>query len=327
MVADASPLIGLVRLVDALPLPPAPGGRRRPWVYGERLFLKALVVVLVRRLPTVHCLLAVLAEPTAEMAQLRALFTDAHGRFPSRRTWERRLAGLAERLPAIIRMVGAWLVAQLRPWPRGGRAAAIGSTVLRARGGVWHKKDREAGVVPHTSIDTQAHWTKSGWHGWVYGYKLHLVVTVSDLVWLPLAAALTPANAADNEQAPALLAGLPGEVGVILGDQHSNDSTLRDQVADEGRALITTQRGRYPHTDAGVEVRRLVHQLRSHSIENFNSQFKAIFDRLGAVPTKGQVATARFALGAVFLYQLTLFHQHRLGQSLRVGLKPFLLAA
>jgi hypothetical protein len=43
---------------------------------------------------------------------------------------------------------------------------------------VWHKKDREAGIVPHTSIDTEAHWTKSGWHSWVYGWKLHLLVTV-----------------------------------------------------------------------------------------------------------------------------------------------------
>jgi hypothetical protein len=34
--------------------------------------------------------------------------------------------------------------------------------VLAARGGVWHKKDREAGVVPHSSIDTEAAWTKSG---------------------------------------------------------------------------------------------------------------------------------------------------------------------
>jgi hypothetical protein len=52
---------------------------------------------------------------------------------------------------------------------------ALDSTVLWAKGGVWHKKDREAGVVPHTSIDTEAGWTKSGWHGWVYGWKLHMM--------------------------------------------------------------------------------------------------------------------------------------------------------
>jgi len=57
------------------------------------------------------------------------------------------------------------------------------------RGGVWHKKDREAGVVPHTSIDTQANWTKSGWHGWVYGWKSHLECTCA-AVWISLAVEL-----------------------------------------------------------------------------------------------------------------------------------------
>ena len=43
--------------------------------------------------------------------------------------------------------------------------------------------------MPHTRIDTEAHWTKSGWHGWVYGWKLHLCCSAGD-VWIPLAADL-----------------------------------------------------------------------------------------------------------------------------------------
>jgi hypothetical protein len=223
MVVEDSPLVSLLRLVDRLPRPPLPGGRGRPYVYGEPVILKALVVMLLRRLPTVHSLLAVLAEPTAEMQRVRAHLTDAQGRCPSRRTWERRLAALPDRLPARIHTVGAFLLGLLQPWPHGGRAGAIDATPVRARGGVWHKKDREAGVVPHTSIDTEAAWTKSGWHGWVYGWLLHLVITVSEQVWLPLAAEATPANVADHVQAPTLLAGLPAEVHVILGDLHYND--------------------------------------------------------------------------------------------------------
>jgi hypothetical protein len=53
----------------------------------------------------------------------------------------------------------------LKPWESRGRAVAIDSTTLQAKGGVWHKKDREAGIVPHSSIDTEAGWTYSGWHG------------------------------------------------------------------------------------------------------------------------------------------------------------------
>jgi hypothetical protein len=160
-------------------------------VYSERLILKALVVMIVCHLPTVGTLLAVLEEPS--MAAVRALLTEP-GRYPTRRTWERRLRAVPAGQPAQIACLGQPLVMLLQPWAAGGRAVALDSTPLRARGGVWHKSDREAGVVPHSSIDTQAHWTRSGWHGWVYGWKLHLITTVA-AVWIPLAAALTPAGA------------------------------------------------------------------------------------------------------------------------------------
>jgi hypothetical protein len=334
MVPQSSLLVALVDLIDMLPSPPvtpgggAPGGR--PPVYSDRLFLKALVIMLVRNVSTVSGLLAILAEPTWEMRTLRARLTE-RGHFPSRRTWERRLATLPGTLPARIGCLGRHLVGVLDPWADGGRAVAIDSTVLRARGGVWHKKHREAGIVPHTSIDTEAGWTKSGWHGWVYGWKLHLVTTVAR-VWIALAAELTPATTADNEPAARLLDELPFEVGVVLGDTHYNDPAVRDHCDRTGRLLVATRRGRYPHTDAGVEVRRVFHQLRSVAIENFNGQFKGIFDAHGPVPTRGLVRTRRFALGAVFLYavflyQVTLLYRFKHQQDLRVGLKAFLKAA
>jgi hypothetical protein len=313
MIGQPEPLLVLLSLVEGMPMPPQSARRGHPDVYADRLILKGLVVMLVRRVWTAHGLLALLREPTPQMAQVRANLTDEQGRFPSRRTWERRLDRLAGVLPLLIALLGAWLLRRLDPWPHGGRAVAIDSTLLRARGGVWHNTHREAGVVPHTSIDTEAHWTTSGWHGWVYGWKLHVVVTVSDLVWLPLAADLTPANVADNEHAPALLAGLPEPVGAVLGEA--------------ARLLITTKRGAYPHTDDGVEVRRLFHQLRSHAIVNFNGQFKAIFGCLGNVPTRGLTQTRLFALGAVLLYQLTLWHHAIAHRDLRQGIKPFLLSA
>jgi hypothetical protein len=328
MIGHDSLLVTLVALVDRLPAPPPPAkrGRGRPVTYPDRLFLKALVIMIVRRLHSPNEFLAVLAQPTAAMAALRATLTLPDGRYPSRRTWERRLAALPAVLPAQIACLGRHLVALLQPWADCGRAAAVDSTVLRAKGGVWHKKHREAGVVPHTSIDTEAHWTKSGWHGWVYGWKLHLCVTVA-AVWIPLAARLTPANAADPEVAPLLLAELPAAARFVLGDRHYNTDEVRAACDQADRTLVASQYGAYPHSGDGVEVRRVFHKLRSATIENFNGQFKAIFDVQGAVPTKGLLATQRFALGAVLVYQLTLWHRHEHGLALRVGLDPFLKAA
>jgi hypothetical protein len=327
MITQDSLLVGLLRLVDRLPQPPAPATPRRgrPTVYSDRFFIKALIVMLVRHIHSVSGLRAVLEQPSPEIQQVRAVLQE-DDRWPSRRTWERRLQGLPTTLPAQIGRLGRYLLGLLQPWGRDGKAVALDSTVLRARGGVWHKQDRQQGKVPHTSIDTQAHWTKSGWHGWVYGWKLHLMTTVA-AVWIPLAAELTPANAADNEVAEALLRELPAEVRYVLGDQHYHASNVRERCERRDCVVIASQPGKYPHTDAGVEVRRLFHELRSRAIENFNGLFKGIFDAHGSVPTKGLRNTQRFALGAILLYQLTLWYRFEHALDLRTGLKAFLKAA
>jgi hypothetical protein len=281
--------------------------------------------MIVRHLYQVGELLAVLQEPTAEMQTLRGLLTE-NGRWPCERTFRRRLATLPDTLPAQIGCLGRHLVACLDPWAACGRAFAMDSTVLRARGGVWHKKDREAGVVPHTRIDTQAAWTKSGWHGWVYGWKLHLICTVGS-VWIPLAADLTPAHVADNDQAVLLLPEVPTVPAFALGDTHYNAPNVRACCDLRSCTLVATRRGAAPHTDAGVEVRRIFHKLRSTAIENFNEQFKGIFSAHDQVPTKGLIATKRFALGAILLYQMALLYRFEHGLSLRIGLKAFLRAA
>jgi len=289
------------------------------------LFLKALVIMIVRHLHRVHELLSVLEEPTAEMQALRVLLM-IDGRYPTRRTWERRLKAIPATLPAQIGCFGRYLVALIQPWATCGRAAAIDSTTLQANGGVWHKKHRQQGVVPHTSIDTEASWTKSGWHGWVYGWKLHLVATVA-AVWIPLGAALTPASEADNEVAPALIEELPPEVRYLLGDIHYNALNVRQAWESFDRFLVVPQYGPYPHHGLGKEVRHIFHKLRSLTNENFNEQFKGIFDGHGQVPTKGLINTQRFVLGAIFVYQLALLYRFEHNLDLRVGLKAFLKAA
>jgi hypothetical protein len=326
MITQDSVLVQLISLVERIPNPPpSPRRRGRPFVYSDRLFLKALIIMIVRRLNRVNELLEVLGEPTPEMRSVREMLKEG-GRFPCRRTFERRLHALPAKLPEQISCLGRHLVRVLKPWAKSGRAVAIDSTPLQAKGGEWHKKDREAGKVPHSSIDTEAAWTKSGWHGWVYGWKLHLAVTVG-AVWIPLAAQLTPANTADNKVAPLLIEALPKEARFVLGDTHYDDKDLKESCIRDERFLITSKRGAYPHTDKGVEVRRIFHLLRHRAIENFNGHFKSIFEGNGPVPTKGETNTVRFALGAVFVYQLGVLYRHERGLRVNVGMKPFLRAA
>ncbi len=117
MLPSGSVLVILVKLVDGIPMPAAPTkrGRGHPQVYSDRLFLKALAIMIVRQLHSVHELLSVLAQPTAKMQVLRAHLTDMHERFPSRRTWERRLATMTDTLPGQVACFGRTWVAVLQP--------------------------------------------------------------------------------------------------------------------------------------------------------------------------------------------------------------------
>lgn len=52
-------------------------------------------------------------------------------------------------------------------------------SLFKAHGPVWHQADRQAEKVPKhlRNLDTDATWSKSGYHGWVYGYGLHIICT------------------------------------------------------------------------------------------------------------------------------------------------------
>ena len=327
MIGGDSILVSLVRLVDLLPFPPSPARRQRgrPQTYSEQLLLKALIVMIIRRLYTAWALLAFLQQNDPVVVQLRSLLME-NGQFPTRRTWDRRLAALPSTLPGLIGRLGRHLVTLLNPWAQQGHGAACDSTAIRAHGGVWHKKDREVGLVPHSSIDTEAHWSKSGWHGWWYGWKLHLAVSIGS-VWSPLAAEFTVANVADSEIAPWLFTQLPAEVRYVLGDQHYNTPELRTECGRHNRALVATRRGAYPHTDDGVEVRRIFHKLRSQAIEPFNGLFKNLFEWGGQMPVKGLRRCQLLALGAVLLYQVVLLYQYYHHQPVGLGIKALLRAA
>lgn len=90
---------------------------------------------------------------------------------------------------------------------------------------------------------------------------------------------------------------------------------------------FTGKNNPYPHHDDGVEVRKILHKIRSIAIENFNEHFKVIFDVHASVPTKGLVATQRFVLSAVFVYQFAILYCFLQNLDLRLGLKALIKAA
>jgi hypothetical protein len=81
-------------------------------------------------------------------------------------------------------------------------------SLFKAQGPVWHQSDREAGRIPTKlrHLDTDASWSKSGYHGWVYGYGLHLVDNrVGFPKWVQIETAAVAESDVIDQQAPSLI--------------------------------------------------------------------------------------------------------------------------
>src|SRR5262250_18662 len=117
MLTPGSILVSLLWLVAQIPTPPPPTKRQRgrQETYSDKLFVKALIVMIIRRLYTAYALLSFLDQDDPVAQQIRPLLAE-HGRFPTRRTWERRFETLPARLPALIGCLGRHLVTLLQPW-------------------------------------------------------------------------------------------------------------------------------------------------------------------------------------------------------------------
>jgi len=95
------------------------------------------------------------------------------------------------------------------------RIGYIDKPAIKALGGIWHKKHMLLRVVPHPCMDTDASWAKSAYHGWCFGYGIHLIT--SELRF-PLAGHASTAAACDKKQAKRLMNGLFPQLYLIVGD-------------------------------------------------------------------------------------------------------------
>jgi hypothetical protein len=88
---------------------------------------------------------------------------------PDRRTFDRRLLTIsADIRERIATMAGLFVKEKLvAPY-----IIAIDSTLLRAKGHLWHKSSMIKGAVSRSGIDTDARWGFSHTKQWIFAYKL-----------------------------------------------------------------------------------------------------------------------------------------------------------
>jgi hypothetical protein len=121
---------------------------------------------------------------------------------PSRRTFDRRLKTMSTDIKQRISTMGYLFAAEgiVMVDDDHSIATAVDSTLMKAKGSIWHKSSMKKGIIPCSGIDTDARWGYSHTKGWLFGYKLHLTCTAAiDKIVVPLTADVTTANVPDNK--------------------------------------------------------------------------------------------------------------------------------
>ena len=172
-------LFNILYLIGCIPWPTIPKKRGRPYVYSPTVILRCFIVRIWFRLDSNNALHIFL---NVDCCQYNHKLVLACGlvSIPSRRTFDRRLKTISTNIKQMISAMGYLFVTErLVVDPS---ITATDSTLIKAKGCVWHKSSMEKGEIPCPGIDTDARWGYSHTKGWIFGYKLHLTSTTGDLI-------------------------------------------------------------------------------------------------------------------------------------------------
>jgi hypothetical protein len=237
-------------------------------------------------------------------------------RVPSRRTFDRRLSTISADIKNRITTMGELFVHEKIINPC---VLSTDSTLIKAKGHVWHRSSMKKKVIPRSGIDTDARWGFSHTKGWIFGYKLHMVATSTGSIIVPLSADFTTANIPDNQMYSILTASLPAttirRTSYMSADPGYDDHELYDLSTDMGFQLVCPIQ-RYKNTPADriklikfykSKVGQAVYSLRSTSIEPLIGHIKSAF-RIDPLPVCGYVKSCAIVLLSVLLYQILVYY-------------------
>jgi hypothetical protein len=279
--------------------------RGRPRTYSGLSFLLLAVVAVTLRTFKERELFRLLSKD----AGLRE--TLGFARVPHRRTIERRMQSLIPEAELQIAHLGEQIKAEVRPLDEQPQASAIDGRMYAAQGPLWHKKHRKLGIIPLAlrNVDTESAWFKSGYRGWVQGYRLVL----QGLVFpepVPLFAAWRRNTEGEATiMARALKAECLPVTPVLLGDSTFGGATLCASYQEHGGWLLTPQQ-------LSTERRSWKDDLYSYRKETIELLFQRVIQScdLKACPVKGWSRNGAFVLASVWLYQIIFLSNYRQGR-------------
>jgi hypothetical protein len=307
--ADPDALLSLVQRITENYRPPPPEAPRR----GKQRDFSALSFLL---LAAVAVTLRTFSDSELHRLPERdARLRQAMGfqRVPHRTCIGRRLSGLVSEAEQQIALLGQAIIAEVKLEPEQSEVSAIDGRMYQARGPKWHQRDRQQDLVPAglRNVDTESKWSRSGYRGWVQGYRL-VIQGLAFPAPVPIFAAWRPNNEYEADIAiEAVLAGGLKVTDVLLGDETYGGGFFPYLYAEAGGWVLSPKQ-------LPPERRSWKDDLYDYRKETIELLFQRIIQALGLkeCQVKGEGRNGAFVLASVWLYQICFLADYREGKPL-----------
>ena len=229
-------------------------------------------------------------------------------RVPHRTRILRRLKRLVPIAEEQISLLGKTILTTTVETQNDSSISATDGRMYQAVGPRWHKKDRQKGVIPQglRNVDEQSSWSKSGYRGWVQGYRM-VLQTLCFPSPVPLCAVWRENSRNEAKIALEELAkGRLQVTEVMLGDTSfgKEDFVLEYQKAG-GWVLTSRQLPKLKRS-----WKNDLYEYRKETIELLFQRVMQAFD-LKECPVKGEAKNGAFVLASVWVYQICWLNNYR----------------
>lgn len=159
--------------------------------------------------------------------------------------------------------------------------------MTRARGGVWHKKDKEKAHVPAglTGLDKEATWSFSKADGWIYGHGSFSIVSHQTPVLLQFKWMKNSAHEAKRMELE--VNGFSDLIEIVCMDSKADDEKMFTRLqTSQGIKLLTVPRSKMDKSEARKQMiaeqmreeNRQTYRRRSITVEPMQGLVKDLFE-------------------------------------------------
>ena len=232
-------------------------------------------------------------------------------RVPHRTSIGRRLSSLVSEAEQQINLLGQCILDEVKPGNNQPEVSAIDGRMYQAQGPKWHHSDRKKDVIPPglRNVDVESEWSKSGYRGWVQGYRLVLQGLVFPSP-VPVFAVWRPNNDYEaNVAIDELMADQLKVTDVLLGDETFGGGLFPYMYQEAGGWVLTSKQ-------LPDERRSWKDDLFAYRKQTIELLFQRIIQSadLKQCQVKGRGRNGAFVLANVWVYQVCFLDDFRKGK-------------